>query len=202
MGGSGASNVIQYVQINTLGNAADFGDLQTARFTDGTGFSNGIEAFCCGGYPATITDYEVVKIASLGNAVSGGSIRHGGYWPGAGCSNSTRGIWAGGANTAPANYTQEISFITMSSKGNAQPFGDLSKTSACSGGAGGNATRGVICWGRDGISPYPDLNILEFITFSSSGNSQDFGDLRGGENEAHSRHISPVSDSHGGLGGF
>ena len=70
------------------------------------------------------------------------------------------------------------------------------------GGAGGNATRGVICWGRDGISPYPDLNILEFITFSSSGNSQDFGDLRGGENEAHSRHISPVSDSHGGLGGF
>ena len=202
MGGSGASNVIQYVQINTLGNAADFGDLQTARLTDGSAFSNGIEAFCCGGNPATTTDYEVVKIASLGNAVSGDNIRHGGYWPGAGCSNSTRGIWAGGANTAPANYTKEISFITMSSKGNAQPFGDLSKTSACSGGAGSNATRGVICWGRDGTSPYPDLNILEFITFSSSGNSQDFGDLRGGNNRAHTRHISPVSDSHGGLGGF
>ena len=202
MGGSGTSNVIQYVQINTLGNAADFGDLQTARFTDGSAFSNGIEAFCCGGYPGTVVDYEIVKIASLGNALSGDNIKHGGYWPGAGCSNSTRGIWAGGGNSSPANYTKEISFITMSSKGNAQPFGDLSKTSACSGGAGSNATRGVVCWGRDGTSPYPDLNILEFITFSSSGNSQDFGDLRGGENRAHSRHISPVSDSHGGLGGF
>ena len=132
---------------------------------------------------------------------AGDKTRSGNQWPGAGCSNSTRGIWAGGANN-PASYTQEISYITMASKGNAQHFGDLSR--AVQGGAGGgsNATRGIIAWGRDGFSPYPDLNTLEFITFSTTGNAQDFGDLRGETPRAHTRHISPVSDSHGGLGGF
>ena len=74
-------------------------------YSESDAFSNGIEAFCCGGYPGTVVDYEIVKIASLGNALSGDNIKHGGYWPGAGCSNSTRGIWAGGANN-PSNYSR------------------------------------------------------------------------------------------------
>ena len=47
-----------------------------------------------------------------------------------------------------------------------------------------------------------DVNTLEFVTIATTGNTQDFGDLRGGNNRNHSRVISPVSDSHGGLGGF
>ena len=90
----------------------------------------------------------------------------------------------------------------MASKGNTQFFGDLSNTSQGGGGAGSNATRGIIAFGMSTDGNYNDLNILEFITFSSSGNSQDFGDLRGDGQQAHTRHISPVSDSHGGLGGF
>ena len=198
---SSAVNTIDYVQIMTLGNALDFGDLSSSRLTDGSAFSNGIEAFVCGGYPAANETYEVIKISSTGSSIAGDKTKSGNQWPGAGCSNSTRGIWAGGANSGSV-YTQEISYISMASKGNAQHFGDLSR--AVQGGAGGgsNATRGIIAWGRDGFSPYPDLNTLEFITFSSSGKAQDFGDLRGETPRAHTRHISPVSDSHGGLGGF
>ena len=198
---SSSVNTIDYVQIMTLGNALDFGDLSSSRLTDGSAFSNGIEAFVCGGYPAANETYEVIKISSTGSSIAGDKTKSGNQWPGAGCSNSTRGIWAGGANSGSV-YTQEISYISMASKGNAQHFGDLSR--AVQGGAGGgsNATRGIIAWGRDGFSPYPDLNTLEFITFSSSGKAQDFGDLRGETPRAHTRHISPVSDSHGGLGGF
>ena len=198
---SSSVNTIDYVQIMTLGNALDFGDLSSSRLTDGSAFSNGIEAFVCGGYPAANETYEVIKISSTGSSIAGDKTKSGNQWPGAGCSNSTRGIWAGGANSGSV-YTQEISYISMASKGNAQHFGDLSR--AVQGGAGGgsNQTRGIIAWGRDGFSPYPDLNTLEFITFSTQGNAQDFGDLRGANPTAHTRHISPVSDSHGGLGGF
>ena len=44
---SSAVNTIDYVQIMTLGNALDFGDLSGSRLTDGSAFSNGIEAFVC-----------------------------------------------------------------------------------------------------------------------------------------------------------
>ena len=196
-----ASNVIEYVEIATLGDALDFGDMSTGRLTDGTAFSSSIEAFCCGGYPASEESYEVIRIASKGDSIATGKVSSGNQWPGAGCSNSTRGIWAGGANSSSV-YTKEIRFITMASKGNTQFFGDLSDTSQGGGGAGSNATRGIISFGMSTDGNYNDLNILEYITFSSTGNALDFGDLRGGANGVHTRHISPVSDSHGGLGGY
>ena len=91
----------------------------------------------------------------------------------------------------------------MASKGNAQAFGDLSRVVAGAAGAAANGTRAVIPLGQLLTpSPYTDVNIVEFITISTGGDAQDFGDLRGGDNEVHTRHISPVSDSHGGLGGF
>ena len=199
-----AVNTIEYVQIMTLGNALDFGDMSVGRVTDGSAFSNGVEAFCCGNHPGTEQNYEIIKIASTGNSIQGdiapvGSTR----WPGAGCANSVRGIWAGGADQSH-NFTRVISYLSMASKGNAQAFGDLSKVAGGAAGAAANATRAVIPLGQHGFSPsaYNEVNTVEFITISTGGNAQDFGDLRGAENRNHTRHISPVSDSHGGLGGF
>ena len=40
-------------------------------------------------------------------------------------------------------------------------------------------------------------NTIDFITFASSGNAQDFGDMMEPASVG-----SAVSDSHGGLGGF
>ena len=206
MGGAAPSavNIIDYVEIMTLGNALDFGDMSAARFTDGSAFSNGVEAFVCGAYPGTNQHYEIIKIASTGNSIQGDIAPVGGTrWPGAGCANSVRGVWAGGADT-PSVFTSVISFLNMASKGNSQPFGDLSKIAGGAAGAAANGTRAVIPLGQHGVAPsaYTELNTVEFITISTGGNAQDFGDLRGGENNIHTRHISPVSDSHGGLGGF
>ena len=199
-----ATNVIEYVQIMTLGNGLDFGDMSITRVTDGSAFSNGVEAFCCGNHPGTEQNYEIIKIASTGNSIQGDLAPVGGTrWPGGGCANSVRGIWAGGADQSH-NFTRVISYLSMASKGNAQAFGDLSKVAGGAAGAAANGTRAVIPLGQHGFSPsaYNEVNTVEFITISTGGNAQDFGDLRGGENETHTRHISPVSDSHGGLGGF
>ena len=81
---SSAVNTIDYVQIMTLGNALDFGDLSGSRLTDGSAFSNGIEAFVCGGYPAVNETYEVIKISSTGSSIAGDKTRSGNQWPGAG----------------------------------------------------------------------------------------------------------------------
>tara|TARA_R100000234_G_scaffold93730_1_gene61931 strand:- start:18 stop:1082 length:1065 start_codon:yes stop_codon:yes gene_type:complete len=199
-----AVNTIEYVQIMTLGNALDFGDMSVGRVTDGSAFSNGVEAFCCGNHPGTEQNYEIIKISSTGNSIQGDIAPVGGTrWPGGGCANSVRGIWAGGADQSH-NFTRVISYLSMASKGNAQAFGDLSKVAGGAAGAAANGTRAVIPLGQHGFSPsaYNEVNTVEFITISTGGNAQDFGDLRGGENETHTRHISPLSDSHGGLGGF
>ena len=70
--------------------------------------------------------------------------------------------------------TNVIDYITISTTGNAQDFGDLTVQCIkwcfwC-----GSATRGVIAGG--GVPPSTN-NTIEFITIASTGNAQDFGDL-------------------------
>ena len=198
-------NTIDYVQINTLGNALDFGDLSAVRMCYGGSLTNGRVIYNGGGdsFPtggATST-YDQNIIASLGNGVEFGNlIEKVSYGP-SGNSNTVRGVLAGG-NSVPSTpyYGKRIQYITLSSGGNAQYFGDLTQTCLPSG-AGVTATRAVFALGQV-YNPSVDVNTLEFITIATTGNTQDFGDLRGGSNRNHSRVISPVSDSHGGLGGF
>ena len=197
---------IDYVQINTLGNALDFGDLSAVRMCYGGSLTNGRVIYNGGGdtFPtggATST-YDRNIIASLGNAVEFGNlIEKVSYGP-SGNSNQVRGILAGGLNTpGTPYYSKRIQYITLSSGGDAQYFGDLTEFSLTSG-AGVTQTRAVFSLGQVYNPSSNDVNTLEFVTIATTGNTQDFGDLRGGNNRNHSRVISPVSDSHGGLGGF
>ena len=196
-------NTIDYVEINTFGNALDFGDLSAVRMCYGGSLTNGRviyngggDSFPTGGATAT---YDKNIIASLGNSIEFGNlIEKVAYGPG-GNSNTVRGVLAGG-HIAPSDGSKRIQYITLSSGGNAQYFGDLS-SKCLSSGAGVTQTRAVFALGQ----VYPgstDVNTLEHISIATTGNAQDFGDLRGGNNRNHSRVISPVSDSHGGLGGF
>ena len=59
-----------------------------------------------------------------------------------------------------------------------------------------NMVRGIFAGGRRNPAL---LNTMDFITISSAGDAQDFGDLslKTGVNQAMG-----MSDSHGGLGGF
>ena len=81
-----------------------------------------------------------------------------------------RGVCFGGADGGRAN----IDYITISSTGNAQDFGDLINSYApIMAGACSNMTndRGV-CGGGNSSA-----NHIQYITITSTGNATDFGDL-------------------------
>ena len=69
-------NVIQYVTIDTTGNATDFGDLPVARYGLGSN-GNGDRATFAGGYidgNSYITDIEYVIIRTTGIAFDFGDL--------------------------------------------------------------------------------------------------------------------------------
>ena len=81
-----------------------------------------------------------------------------------------RALFTGGQ--APGD-TDAIDFITVSTLGNSQDFGNLT-TNLSNTGSGASRTRGLICGGE------PLRDDIEFVTFASTGNATDFGaDLSG-----------------------
>ena len=94
---------------------------------------------------------------------------------------------AGGGDTP--SYVNNIDFLTISTFGNAEDFGDLTTAST---GAGGSAsrTRGLFTNRRVSGSP-AYTNEIDFVTIASTGNAQDFGDstLANGYNRALSSQI-------------
>ena len=94
---------------------------------------------------------------------------------------------AGGEPNPDGTDLNVIEFITISTTGNSQDFGDLSyqtrNFSGCS-----SATRGVFMGGD------PKVNNIEYVTILSTGNSLDFGDLN-----YLPAHQTSISNGHGGL---
>jgi len=82
----------------------------------------------------------------------------------------TRGVFSGGQRPSAVNT---IDYITISTLGNAQDFGDLYSTGTSVNGSSSSRTRGIIHANYNGLV---NTNIIQFITISSTGNSQDFGD--------------------------
>ena len=194
------TNVIDYVQIHTIGNATDFGDLSQKR-AQGTGFSSPIRAMYCGGYRQTspggnhhVSDIDVVKFASLGNATHFGDLIKERKTGGGGTSNSVRGVVGGGTLPATDDGVSFIEFITLASEGNGTEFGNLTANTAYAG-AVGSQTRAVFSGGsrNDAAS-----NIIDFIEIATGGNAQDFGDIAG----TTVFYNNGLSDCHGGLGGY
>ena len=72
-----------------------------------------------------------------------------------------RGLFTGGSNPSKLNT---IDYVTISSGGDAQDFGDLANATRAHG-AAASRIRGV------------NTNVIQFITFATTGNAQDFGDV-------------------------
>ena len=193
-------NSIDYIEISTLGNAQDFGDLRGPRWAAGnSGCSNSIRGVFSGGYespntgpaidgnPSRIMSY--VTIASLGNAVDFGKLLAN-LSGRTGLSNSVRGIWGGGANQA--SKRDSIGYITIASEGNAEYFGELSIAREMPT-ASSTQTRGTFAGGRTPSF----VEEIEYITIATTGDALDFGDL-----SDQWFNGAGCSDSHGGLGGF
>ena len=173
------TNTVDYITISSTGNAFDFGDLLTTKGRS-SGCSNNTRGVFMGGYlqsPTFIghTGIEFVTISSLGNSSKFGDLFTGRYGASS-CASPTRGIIAGGGESNPTFTGYNIiDFITISTLGNAQDFGDLSAnrrlSSSCS-----NSTRGIFGGGIEAPSG-STVNTIEYITIASTGDSIDFGDL-------------------------
>ena len=161
-----ATATIDFVQIQTQGNAQDFGDLTSARQASGLGSATrGV--FGGTGHPnGNIMDF--VTFATTSNAVDFGDLQSSLNGK-ASAANSTRGIFAGGGTPSVSN---EIDFITIATTGDATNFGAL--TAARRNHAGvASPIRAVFAGGDAG----PTTDAIDFVTIASIGNAVDFGDL-------------------------
>jgi len=211
---------IDYIQIATLGNSANFGDLQSGNMESGACCADSTRALKTGGVSGG-TEYDnidYVTIASQGNSIDFGNLQAGTRSHGC-CSSSSRGVTGGGV-ISPNSDTNRMDYFEIQTLGNALDFGDLVVTernismissptrgvhdggnwpntttlgnftiasrgnsvefskarTAYLGGVVGNSVRGVFCGGYVGTTPRATKEI-EFITFSSLGNTIYFGEL-------------------------
>ena len=106
--------------MHQTGNAVDFGNLSTVRYSV-AGLSSPVRACFGGGANPNVNTIDYVTIATTGNAQDFGDLITSQVSL-AGCSNSTRGIWGGGYSPGSTNI---IDFITIATTGNSTDFGDL-----------------------------------------------------------------------------
>ena len=169
----GNENQIQFINVDSTGNAIDFGNLTAARQGIG-GCSDRTRGIFGGGNPLTnVIDF--VTIASTGDAADFGDLTSQRDYL-AGGNSSTRGIFAGGLS--PANHNT-IDYITIASTGDAVDFGDITLQARQIDDTCESPTRCVLVAGIK-QSPYVAYNYLEYITTSTTGNTADFGDLTSG----------------------
>ena len=197
------TNVISYIQIQSMGNALDFGDLiYPRRYAAGaSSATRGVVGAGIGpSWPANKTT-EYSTLATTGNALSFGELSDERYGHSA-IANSTRVVWGGGYAPAPVgNNVNTIEYVTTASTGDSTDFGDLTDGSSWLrryvGQGVSDGTRGVLAGGYSGSSWSND--ILYIPNLASLSDSSDFGSLsaiRGG--------VSACSDSTRGvfMGGY
>ena len=174
-GQSTGSNVIQYYDITTPGNAQDFGDLNYAP-TRTAGLSSGTRAVIGGGFNGFTTYYntmDYITVATTGNAQDLGDLSQARSSL-AGASDATTGIFAGGGSNTVNFYLDTIDSFTIATTGNASDFGNLTQGRSLIAGWN-NSTRAVFAGGDpDGAT---QSNVIDYITIASAGDAVDFGDM-------------------------
>jgi len=167
-GGTVRSDAMDYITIQSTGNAIDFGNLSVGRDVT-TGCASRTRGIIAGGYSGSeLQSIDYIEIATLGNALDFGDLsatrrnRDG-------CGDSTRGIMGGGWSP-----TATIDVLTFASTGSATTDGLLS-SARYEVGALSSSTRGVFAGGQ----PSGD-DTIEYVTIQSLGTAQDFGNLTAG----------------------
>ena len=181
--GSSNINKIEYINLDSTGNATDFGDSTVTARQRGS-LASRSRSLGLGGYadPGTNTDtIDYITIASTGNASDFGNLSAATIEMPRGISNPTRGIIAGGQNPGT---TDTIEYVTIATTGNAADFGNLTVARGGMAGNGGSPTRGVFGGGN------PVTNVIDYITISTLGNAADFGDLTQGRRNGASGQTS------------
>ena len=166
---------IRYLTIDTLGADQDFGDLSAARYSIGATGSRTRGILAGGRQPAFQQDIHIITFASTGDSTDSGSNLTDMHNPAA-CANETRAVF--GTTSGPA-YKDTMEYITIASIGTAQDFGNLTQARGY-GAAFSNSIRGFFAGGVDtSQSPVYTAQVIDYVTISSTGNGQDFGDMSG-----------------------
>lgn len=111
--------------------------------------------------------------------------------------SGSRGLIGGGEASNNGTSVNVITYIDISSAGNATDFGDLSATRE-NFGALSNQTRGVFAGGdSDGARS----NVLDYVTIASTGNATDFGDLTSTKRGVSAASNGTIGIIAGGVGG-
>ena len=161
---------IDYIQIQSQGNAIDFGVLSGTGPGEGADCASSTRAIQGGG--SLVNTMEYVTIATTSNTTDFGDLTVARRSLQS-LSNETRGTWAGGT-TNPA-MSDVIDYVTIATTGNATDFGNLSVGRRNLAQAA-SPTRGVWAGGNPGSGPLLD-DTIDYITIASAGNATDFGNL-------------------------
>ncbi len=190
---SGTQAGIEYVTIQSTGDAVTFGNL-TQKASTGQGFQSPTRGISAGGWDPTgsgtrLDNIQYVTMASTGNSQDFGNlVKASGFGCGNTASNSIRGLVTLG-NTSPGTYENVIQYITIATLGNAVDFGDLARGAEWTCGCA-SPTRAVF------HNPGGNTNAkhMDYVAIATQGNAVDFGDTT--ENKGRS---SAGSNAHGGL---
>ena len=117
-------NLIQYVTISTLGNAADFGDLNQLRGSVAQASNATIGLVGGGASPTYFSSIDKITISTLGNAVDYGDLLAVVSSHGAGAS-PTRILFAGGYSPSAPTKVDVIQYKQFASDGDCVDFGNL-----------------------------------------------------------------------------
>ena len=167
-------NTIDYFTMSSSGGANDFGDLTEVANSFG-GVSNNSRGIFGGFYPSYSGALSFVTIASTGDASDFGSLLERADAIG-GINSPTRGIFSGlSVSPVPEGSGSLVSrteFVSITSLGNSQEFGNLSVARNAVGGCS-SSTRGLVSGGLT-----PSLSdVIDFCTIATLGDFTDFGNL-------------------------
>jgi len=118
---------------------------------------------------------DYITIPTAGNAIDFGDMTGDARFYGGAVSSNTRAVYFGGSTPGGSYKTDQIHFITISSTGDSQDFGDLTAEVQYNPVGVSNQTRGIRCGGA--TAPTSSFNILDFVTIATEGNAIDFGDM-------------------------
>ena len=127
--------------------------------------------------PNNSSTMNLIEIATTGNATDFGDTAAAGSH--GSTSNSTRGVFNYG--DVP-NSIVTMNFTVISSQGGVADFGDLSFVTRDGPFGAGDNTRGILGGSAGGPSnmggsPGKGVNFIDFITFATTGDSNEFGNL-------------------------
>ena len=177
--GTDTNLTLDYITIDTTGNAADFGDGTAMRESCGAG-SNGTTGWWFGGYNSSNvtsnTGYSIT-FATLGNASNNIYASSGGLARGSMCCNVDYLIASGGQSGYNTNTSSTIYRWSVTSMGNASGWGNLP-----------SAEVGQGCWNDKSkyltFSGTNANNSINAGSFTSSGASFQ-SNLTGNGNQPH-----------------